>query len=346
MKGSITSMIRHRRILVTALAAGLVLLTSIPGRSDSGGVPNENAKGYWTQDRMNRAIAIELVVDENTGIGRIQPAAGARGGGSTSKTSSSKTILSTTDWPQGSPIAQTAVGKVYFTVGTIPYVCSGALMKENDSSRAVVLTAAHCVWDQASGSFVTNWAFRPDHDSNANNPIWYASALVLRNEFASQTTFNTTALLNDWAFAVILPNSSDSRNPSNVLPDNAGANAYQYLSSGFAAGKTSFAYGYPQASPFNGATLKYAGATIFVDPNTKGTWGMNSSMTGGASGGPWLSHPTSQSGTEYGLTGSLSSVNSYKYNKDSTKMYGPFFNARTDATRNAALTATTNTRVS
>lgn len=345
MKGNITPMNRNRRILLASLTVGLVLLTSFPGRTDTGGIPNENAKGYWTQERLNRATPIELVVDEATGIGRLQPAAGAKGGGGSTKTSSSKTILSTTDWPQGSQIAQTAVGKVFFTVGTAEYVCSGALMKEADSNRAIVLTAAHCVWDQASRNFVTNWAFRPDHDSSPTAPLWYASALVLRNEFATQTSFNTTALVNDWAFAVILPQASEPRNPTN-LPDNNGLNAFDYLSSGFASGKPSFAFGYPAASPFNGATLKYAGATLFIDPNTKSTWGMNSSMTGGASGGPWLSHPTSQDGLVYGASGSLSSVNSYKYTKDSTKMYGPFFNSRTDATRTVALSATVNTRVS
>jgi hypothetical protein len=67
-------------------------------------------------------------------------------------------------------------------------------------------------------------------------------------------------------------------------------------------------------------------------------------MTGGASGGPWLSNGTSTAVNA--VSGKLSSLNSYKYNTDSTKMYGPFFNSRTTATYNAALTAVGNQTVS
>lgn len=328
------------KLTLTAIVMSTLVLVSSPAIGDQFGVPNENARGYWNADKMAKATPIELVVDEITGIGKIAPAAGARGGGK-AKTSGSTTLVATTDWPNNAPIAQTAVGKVFFTIGTAGYVCSGALVKESDSNRAIVLTAGHCVWSQSStdGNFVTNWAFVPNYDQNPSNPIWYASALVVRNEFASQTSFNSTSLANDWAFAVLQPNT-------NGLPDNNGLNAYELVTTGFTTANPSFAFGYPADAPFNGLSLKYAGATIFVDPNTKTTWGMNSTMTGGASGGPWLSNGVSKDGASYGLSGKLSSLNSYKYSKDSTKMYGPFFNARTLTTFAAALAATTNARVS
>ena len=264
-------------------------------------------------------------------------------------TSGSTTRVSATDWPQGSPIAQTAVGKVFFTVGTAAYVCSGALATDPYMDRAIVLTAGHCAWSQGSpGAFVTNFAFYPNFDAGVRQP-WYASALVVRNEFATQTSFNNTALANDWAFAVIRPGGL---NPS-TLPDVnyqdatsplIAKNSYDLNVSGFTSGYTSYAFGYPAAAPFDGQTLKYAGATIFVDSNTKTTWGMNSTMTGGASGGPWLSNGTSTAADA--VNGKLSSLNSYKYNLDSTKMYGPFFNNRTTRSFEAALVATFNTLVS
>lgn len=206
----------------------------------------------------------------------------------------------------------------------------------------MVLTAAHCAWDQASGNFVQNWAFVPDFDSNPNGARWYASALIVRNEFATQANFNSVALANDWAFAVVLPGGGNG----STLPDQSGANAYSYSETGFVKGYASYAFGYPAAQPFNGLTLKYAGATIFVDPATSSTWGMNSSMTGGASGGPWLSNGLSKDGSIFGQYGSLSSLNSYKYTKDSTKMYGPIFNSRTTATLATALNSASNTHVS
>lgn len=332
------------KVALSAIAISTLVLVSSPAIGDQFGVPNENARGYWTADKMAKATPIELVVDEKTGIGKIEPAARSKGGGS-GTISGSTTIVAATDWPEGSSIAQTAVGKVFFTIGSAGYVCSGSLVKENDSNRAIVLTAGHCVWAQSrsGGSFVTNWAFVPNYDGNTKNPIWTAKALVVRNEFASQTTFNATALANDWAFAVLNPNNSTSP----AFPDGVNSsNAYELLTNGFTSGATSFAFGYPAALPFDGFRLIYAGATIFIDPNTKTTWGMNSTMTGGASGGPWLSNGASTDGLDFGSAGKLSSLNSYKYNTDSTKMYGPFFNTRTATTFNTSLTVNTNTRVS
>jgi hypothetical protein len=57
-------------------------------------------------------------------------------------------------------------------------------------------------------------------------------------------------------------------------------------------------------------------------------------MTGGSSGGPWVSSST----TTVGFTAQLRSLNSYGYSGDDS-MYGPIFNSKTTATFNAANTA-------
>jgi hypothetical protein len=62
-------------------------------------------------------------------------------------------------------------------------------------------------------------------------------------------------------------------------------------------------------------------------------------MTGGSSGGPWLTGFAAD-----GNSGTLSSLNSYTYNGISG-MYGPKFSTRTQATYAAATTATGNTIV-
>jgi hypothetical protein len=297
--------------------------------------PSPKALGYWTQERLDSAQPIELVVDQKTGIGKIQvnPAAGKTAGGGTSSTG----VLKTTDWPQGAPIAQTAVGKVFFTVGTSAFVCSGALVSDNDPNRAIVLTAGHCVWDDVTGAFVSNFTFFPNYDSGAQTG-WTASALVARQEFTSQPRFNDVALANDFAFAVLLPGGVNPPTLPDVSFQGVLKNSYDLKVDGFISGYTSYAFGYPAGKPFNGLTLKYAGSPIFLDPYTRTTWGMSSSMTGGASGGPWLSNGTSK--TVNAVTGKLSSLNSYKYNNDSTKMYGPKFDQRTQAAYNAAVSAT------
>jgi hypothetical protein len=59
-------------------------------------------------------------------------------------------------------------------------------------------------------------------------------------------------------------------------------------------------------------------------------------MTGGSSGGPWLSSFTEGTGV-----GTLSSLNSYGYS-GIKNMYGPKFNSETQAVYNAANTGTGN----
>ncbi len=296
--------------------------------------PSAKAIGYWTQARLDSAQPIELVVDAKTGVGKIQvnPAAGKAGG-----STSSPGVVKTTDWPQGSPIAQTAVGKVFFSVGRNNFVCSGSLVSEQDYNRAIVLTAGHCVWDEVNGAFVSNFAFFPNYESGTKTG-WVASALVARKEFTDQVKFNNTALANDFAFAVLLPGGGNPTTLPDINFQGVVNNSYALDVNGFSSGYTSYAFGYPAQKPFNGLTLKYAGAPIFIDSNTNTTWGMSSSMTGGASGGPWLSDGTSL--VVNAVSGKLSSLNSYKYGNDSTRMYGPFFNLRTIALYEAALTAT------
>jgi hypothetical protein len=107
-----------------------------------------------------------------------------------------------------------------------------------------------------------------------------------------------------------------------------------------AAGDQAYAFGYPAASPYAGADLTYCSGAIVQDSsNNNSTWGLTTcTMTGGASGGPWMSGFS----TDRGI---LSSVNSYKYTAAANGMYGPKFNANTTNTFNAALTASANTRV-
>ena len=64
------------------------------------------------------------------------------------------------------------------------------------------------------------------------------------------------------------------------------------------------------------------------------TWGMTCNMTGGASGGPWLKGFSGSTGI-----GTLASLNSYRYSF-SNRMYGPKFNAYTQAVYAAADQAT------
>lgn len=314
-------MIRVKRpVFVSALSLIFLLGNTTAGVSNpgNGATPPEQAVGYWDEATMRSAKPIGLLMDPKTGVATlsIEPTA---------------TDTIGADWNSGG-LPQTGVGKVFFTVGRSNYVCSGSVISDGIAEISIVVTAAHCVID--AGRFVTNWAYVPNYDAG-NRTLWYASRLFVRNEFASQKQFNRTAVEHDWAFAVIpsgtfTKNRKRFTNPTSQL--DSGYGAFDYLSNGFSAtGNVSTALGYPASSPYNGLLLKYAQGPIQNDPTGYATWGMPSNLTGGASGGPWLSSLASDS-----TAGSVSSVNSYKYTNDANSMYGPKFNTKTDATFNSA----------
>ncbi|MFL5652546.1 MAG: trypsin-like serine peptidase, partial [Chloroflexota bacterium] len=167
---------------------------------------------------------------------------------------------------------------------------------------------------------------------------WTAVALVVRNEFATAGSFNNQAVANDWAIAIV--GSGGKTSTSGVQLDTAVGRGYPLGIDVAAKGATLDAFGYPAASPYRGSDLVYCEGAIVEDAQTSNqTWGMPCNMTGGSSGGPWLSGFTAAGG------GKVSSLNSYGYGKQAV-MYGPKFNSRTAATYDAALKTTVNTKVS
>jgi hypothetical protein len=227
-------------------------------------------------------------------------------------------------------------GKVLFTMGGKQYVCSGSVAedgggKADQNGNALVLTAGHCVWDQAAGEFATNWMFLPDFDSAPTYTCgasaygcWTATSLVADTGFTSETQFNATAIPHDFAFAVVGPGGlgGDSELDSTM------GGEYPVGTSTSSPGSVT-AFGYPQARPYDGSDLVYCDGTPFADSGLSNlTWGLGCTMTGGASGGPWLS------GVQWdGAGGTLVSLNSYKYQgrRGSAYMYGPKFNDDTAA---------------
>lgn len=320
-----------RKVLLSGFA--LILTISViaptsanPNAANNKGVPSANASGYWTQERRNNAIPREFQFEVGATEGKLVPQArkGGSGGGS-------NTTSGTTYWPvskQNEFVAQ-ITGKIFFTMGSGNYVCSGSLVNDGKIDIAVVITAGHCVWDNAGRAFATNWAFFPNYDKDAANlrgKSYSASALFAPFGFTNQTSFNTTATLNDFAFAVLTTNELDLSGLPNISQ-----------SSSFTSNRGD-AFGYPAASPFNGEDLVYSTGVISTDRNNGGkTWRLPSTMTGGASGGPWYNGYSS--GTETKV-GSVSSVNSYKYNSDKNSMYGPKFNSVTQEVFNVALSGT------
>jgi hypothetical protein len=80
-----------------------------------------------------------------------------------------------------------------------------------------------------------------------------------------------------------------------------------------------YAFGYPSNPPYNGQQLDYCDGTTSPDPyHATSDTGLPCTITGGASGGPWLSGFNAGTGT-----GTITSVTSFKYDNGNAVIYGP-----------------------
>jgi V8-like Glu-specific endopeptidase len=206
------------------------------------------------------------------------------------------------------------------------------------SGYSLVLTAAHCAYDETNGEFASNWLFIPDFDqsptftcSQTEYGCWTAEALVVHDGYADAGGFNTQATLHDFAFAVV---AGGGHSETAQLDTSVGA--FDVVIPGFdAPGDTAYAFGYPAAQKYRGSDLVYCAGSIFEDPyNDELTWGLPCKMTGGSSGGPWLATFDTSTGS-----GGLSSLNSYGYSGVAA-MHGPKFNSDTADVYSAAQNAT------
>jgi V8-like Glu-specific endopeptidase len=221
-------------------------------------------------------------------------------------------------WPGTGVIAKTA-GRVFFTItggadAGRNASCSGSAV--TSTNKSVVITAGHCV--KINGSFHANWMFVPGFDSG-NRPFgnWVATNLFTTPQWNASEDLNF-----DVAAAVVAPLNGQN------LVDVVGG---QGIAFNQARGRQMYSFGYPAASPFDGSKLIFCAGRTINDPIQSNDLGLNCTMTGGSSGGPWFLNFNEQTGA-----GILNSVNSFKYNFAPNFMFGPFFGNDAQAVYNAA----------
>ena len=317
-----------------ATVAGASSATAAPDRAPR--PDHDRIVAFWTNARVARAIPRDFVFDPATKT--FKPAARPGGGGSSTTTLGSS-------WTAGGEVQRTT-GKVLFAMGANYYVCSASVVDDTVTGRSIVLTAAHCAYDETAAAFATNWMFVPDYDSapvtlttsgsfcaNTTYGCWTASALVVHNGYASAGSFNNQAVTHDFAFAVV---GAGGKTGTGQLDTTVGGHPIQFSS--VVAGASTHLFGYPAAGKYKGNDLVYCRGPLGFDPYTaNATYKVGCNMTGGSSGGPWFSPFASGSGT-------LVSVNSYGYS-GITAMHGPKLNANTAALFTTAGTANANTVV-
>jgi V8-like Glu-specific endopeptidase len=332
----------RQHVRATAATALITILTVLAlaapvAAADPVATARDKTIAYWTPERIAHATPRDFVRGTD---GTFRPA--AKGGpaspnGKPSKPGggSGNNVIGAS-WTAGKQILTTS-GKVVFTMNSGDYICSGTVVKDNRAAYSIVLTAGHCAYDAADGGFARNWMFIPEFDSAptytcsaAKWGCWNASALIVDTGFANSGGFNTQATVHDWSFAVV-----GAGGKGNTQLDTT-VGTFNLSTTNLSLGGQVFSFGYPAAGKYHGSDLTYCSDQVFTDArNANLTWGIDCNMTGGSSGGPWLTNFDSTTGV-----GILSSVNSYGYG-NTAQMYGPKFNNNTQTTFNAAQNATT-----
>ncbi|MFC4395675.1 trypsin-like serine peptidase [Arthrobacter sedimenti] len=304
--------------LLTLSAAAVLALASAGGAAaapaPSDGKPTPSVASvtvdaggsadYWTPERMQSAVPGDTLAGKALERGnRSSALLVEKGKPATTKGTKGKPTIAKSE----NPVSH--IGKVFFTMGTTNYVCSGNAVSSDNGST--VATAGHCV--NESGAYATNFVFVPAYE-NGNAPYgkWAAKALYAPSQWVSNGD-----MTYDTGFAVVNPDAK-----GHLLTDVVGGSGVAFNE---ARGLTYTSYGYPAASPFNGETLYSCTGTASADPNNPqfGTQGIPCDMTGGSSGGPWF--------IGIGSDGVQNSINSYGYNRNPV-MYGPYWGSVIEST--------------
>lgn len=310
------------------LAVAAVLLARNAAQAapptDPGRAEHERIVRYWTPDRADRARPRDI---ERSPSPQARPGGGG-GGASAAVTGAAWT---------GSGLVKLTTGKILFTLSGVDYVCSGSVVTDARTDTSLVLTAGHCTYDDAADVFATNWMFVPDYETGrtfncdaARFGCWTAQALV------TTTAWRDRDFNEDYAYAVV---GAGGKTGQTLQLDTVVGS--QPIAFNLAYPREVFAFGYPAAKKYSGQTLVYCSGTPVADTYGGSTdYGLACDMTGGSSGGPWFADFNKATGT-----GTLTSVNSFKYTGLAKYMFGPYFDAYGQKTYQEALAATANVLV-
>jgi V8-like Glu-specific endopeptidase len=207
------------------------------------------------------------------------------------------------------------VGKLFFDVkpgpGKVWSHCSATAV--NSENRSLVITAGHCVYDHETASWSEHVQFCPGYERRCALGVWHARTMYTTNRWYYG---------QDWAddAAVVLVD----RNRRGLLVDAVGGQGINFNDY---VGLARHAFGYPAADR-RWPAYRYDGEDLIYCPGadrySAGVIVIGCTMTGGASGGPWLSG--------FGLNGMgyVNGVNSHKpgSRKASGKVVAsPYFDA-------------------
>jgi hypothetical protein len=260
----------------------------------SGATWSATLSGFTAGDWAWRVVAKDNVRKGNTtttGNTDFTVSAGGGGGGGDG-------TVTNAPWTGGGTV-QTAAGRIYFEMQSSPgrwsgYVCSGTVADDAATDRSVILTAAHCVYDDAYKTFARNVIFIPNQDGTSgtgtdrncsNDPIgcWTTSFGVVDTDWSGRTFPDNIPW--DYAYYVVADSgahSSGLSTASDELDVAAGDLPIQFAAP--TIGVTTHALGYSYSDD---PDFMYCAEALGVE-GAANWWLSQCDLSGGSSGGPWL----------------------------------------------------------
>lgn len=321
--------------LALAVLAGFAMSSSSVSAKKPAVSEHDRIVKFWTTDKIAKAKPRDYIFDFVKGDFKL----------TTTREKALTKLLGTTWNSQGEVVHTT--GKIYFTMGKAYYTCSGTVIDDTATDRSIILTAAHCVYDDINThTYATNWMFVPDFSSSftklngsgefcqkTSKGCWTAEHFLIPYDYADRVDFDEDAVMHDYAFITVGVGGKSNTQ----LDAEVGSNPIVFTTK--PNGTATSIFGYPGALKFAGKSLKYCQGELALDRyNGNYTYKVPCRLSGASAGGPWFAAFTN-SGTD-----AVFSVSSYGY-MGMKAMHGPIFNAETQATYNAALTATGNAMV-
>jgi hypothetical protein len=272
----------------------------------------------------------------------------ASGGGGSSGT------VSKAEWTGGK--VQAAAGRIYFYMGNTGYVCSGTVATDGVSNRSVIVTAAHCVYDDVNKAFAHDVMFIPNQaasgtrtDRNCSNDVmgcWVPDYGVVDRNWTTRTFPDNIPW--DYAFYVVPDSGAHQQGTSttsDVLDTAAGSLPLSFASPNHdVPGSSDFthALGYSYSDD---PKFMFCAEDMTTTNGSANWWLGSCGLSGGASGGPWLQPMDEAAGS-----GTIISVNSWGYVDSSGKplpgMAGPKLSGTSaQCVFGAASSATTTTQL-
>lgn len=220
-------------------------------------------------------------------------------------------------------------GKLFFNNNGSTYVCSASSI-----NKGLVVTAAHCVYNNSADHFYSDWEFIP---------AYYASTST-----GAKAPYGRYGIKNAWIKTSYIDDGVISENDVSVMamkmrtnPDTGtnmypgertgtyayGWNGYSFATKDGIRGASITELGYP-VSHDRGWMMQKTNSTGYVDPGNANNTIIGSRQTGGASGGPLLvnyGETAVLSGTSVGtaaVNNAVVGVASWKYVNDAVKILG------------------------